>query len=115
MKSFDGKSIQDFGERYFSGDFSFEIDVTRCNKEQLGLLVDSVMNLQKFGRGFNSGYGRIQVKRFQLIKRSISRTPEWEEESFVVKETITEMSEKETVLQALTAWDQYCQETSKCN
>ena len=115
VKSFDGKSIQDFGERYFSGDFTFEIEVTRCNDEQRGLLIESIMNLQKLGRGFNSGYGRIQVMRFQLLIRSITRVPEWEGESFVVKERISETSEKEAVLTALDAWNQYCQETIKCN
>lgn len=110
VKSFDGKSIQDFGERYFSGEFTFEIDVTRCNKKQLGLLIQSIMNLQKFGRGFNSGYGRIQVKRFQLLTRSIARFPEWKEENFIVKEEIIEKSKKKAVFDAIDAWHQYCQE-----
>ena len=115
VKSFEGKSIQNFGERYFSGDFTFEIDVTSCNKEQLGLLIESVMNIQKLGRGFNSGYGRIHVKRFQLLIRCISRVPEWDEESFIVKEEIVENSEKRTVLKALDAWHQYIQEIVNCN
>ena len=73
------------------------------------------MNLQKLGRGFNSGYGRIQVMRFQLLIRSITRGSEWEGESFIVKEKVSETPEKEAVLTALDAWNQYCQETRNCN
>ena len=113
VKSFNGKSIQDFGERYFSGEFTFEIDVTECTRTQLGLLIESVMNMRKLGRGFNSGYGHIQVKQFQLLTRTIIREPEWNGDSFVVKENISESSEKKIVIEALKAWNQFIQETIK--
>ncbi len=108
--TFDGKSMQEFGERYFSGDFSFEIDVNRCNPIQLGLLIKSVLNMKKLGRGFNSGYGRIQIKKFQLLKRSIIKIPVWKENCFIVKEDITEDSLKDDVFEAIQAWEHYLQE-----
>jgi len=115
VQTFDGNSIQDFGERYFSGEFSFEIDVTECEEKELGLLIEAIMNLQKLGGGYNSGYGHIQVKQFQLLKRSINRIPEWKDESFIVKENIDETSEKKPVVEALKSWKEYLQEVPKCN
>jgi len=88
--SFDGTSIQDFGERYFSGAFSFEIDVTRCNNEQLGLLIEAVLNLEKLGRGYNSGYGHIQIKQLQLLERTEMRKLVWKGDYFRVEEEIAE-------------------------
>jgi CRISPR/Cas system CSM-associated protein Csm3 (group 7 of RAMP superfamily) len=105
--SFDSKPIQDFGERYFSGEFTFEIDVTRCTSEQIGLLIESVINLQKLGRGYNAGYGRVQIKRFQLLERTIKRVPEWQEDNFIVKEEFNEISLKNEVVEALEAWNAY--------
>jgi hypothetical protein len=105
--SFDDKSIQDFGERYFSGYFAFEIDVTRCNNIQLGLLLDAIVNLKKLGRGFNTGYGRLKIKQFQLLERFINRTPVWKEDSFLVEENVVERSLKTKVDDAMEAWAQY--------
>ncbi|MFX0173149.1 MAG: hypothetical protein ACFE9L_14730, partial [Candidatus Hodarchaeota archaeon] len=105
--SFDDKSIQDFRERYFSGYFTFEIDVTKCNTIQLGLLIEAIMNLENFGRGFNTGYGRLKIKQFQLLERSVSRTPMWNEDSFLVEEHVVEKSLKAEVVDALEAWTQY--------
>jgi len=105
--SFDDKSIQDFGERYFSGYFTFEIDVTRCNNIQLGLLIDAIVNLEKLGQGFNTGYGRVKIKQFQLLERSVSRTPVWKEDSFLVEENVVEKSLKAEVVDAMEAWTQY--------
>lgn len=105
--TFDNKPAQDFGERYFSGEFTFEIDVTRCTSEQIGLLIESVINLQKLGRGYNAGYGRIRIKRFQLLERTIKRVPEWQEDNFIVKEVFQESSLKNEVLEAMEAWNAY--------
>ncbi|MFX0172889.1 MAG: RAMP superfamily CRISPR-associated protein [Candidatus Hodarchaeota archaeon] len=105
--SFDDKSIQDFGERYFSGYFTFEIDVTKCNSIRLGLLIEAIVNLEKLGRGFNTGYGRLKIKQFQLLERSISRTPVWNGDSFLVEEHVVEKSLKTEVVNAMEAWTQY--------
>ncbi|MFX1533846.1 MAG: RAMP superfamily CRISPR-associated protein [Promethearchaeota archaeon] len=102
--SFDGKAIQDFGERYFSGEFSFEIDVTRCNTEQLGLLLESVINLEKLGRGYNSGYGKLKIVRLQLLERTTKKHLFWKDEDFIVQEERSEKSLKKEVLEAMEAF-----------
>ncbi len=103
--SYDGKSIQDFGERYFTGDFEFEIDVTECNPSELGLLVEAVMYLQKLGRGYNSGYAEIIVKSFGLVARSISRKPKWlTTNEFTIEEEVIEEPIPKEVIQALEEW-----------
>ncbi len=107
-KTFDGISVQDFGERYFSGEFEFEINVSLCSPEEIGLLIEVVMNFQKIGRGFNSGYGRVKVLKFQLKERKTNRIPVWDEsDSFILKEEIIENASKEEVWEALEAWKQY--------
>ncbi|MFX0094176.1 MAG: hypothetical protein ACFFBD_20730, partial [Candidatus Hodarchaeota archaeon] len=88
--SFDGKSIQDFGEKYFSGHFTFEINVSRCTAEQLGLLIQSVLRIEKLGRGYNAGYGRIEVKAIQLVDRQITRSLVWNDTKFQVVKQVTE-------------------------
>ncbi|MFX1286282.1 MAG: RAMP superfamily CRISPR-associated protein [Promethearchaeota archaeon] len=110
VRAFNGKSLQNFAERYFSGNFTFEIEVSKCNKVQLGAIIDAVMKLHKLGRGFNSGYGRIHIKRFQLLKRYTKIFPEWKEDSFIVKEEIEEKFIKQDVLKALQAWFDYVEE-----
>ncbi len=115
VQSYDGNSIQDFGERYFSGEFYFEIDVTQCEKSQLGMLIEAIMNLHKLGGGFNSGYGHIRIQKFQLLYRSIARNPEWDGDGFIVKETVKEKVRKKEVLTSLKSWKEYLKESSKCN
>jgi hypothetical protein len=106
-KTFTGKSVQDFGERYFSGQFTFEIDVTKCDETELGLLLNAAIKLDRLGRGYNSGYGHLKVLKFQLVKRKIKRYPEWQDDSFVVKEDITEESLAQEVIDALQDWEEY--------
>ncbi|MFW9904680.1 MAG: hypothetical protein ACFFFH_10130 [Candidatus Thorarchaeota archaeon] len=102
--TYDRKSVQDFKERYFSGNFEFEIDVTNCSPPQIGLLIEAIMNLEQYGRGFNSGYGKIKVKKFQLLERFVMRYPNWNDESFEIQEKIQEKSLKQEVLDSLEAW-----------
>ncbi|MFW9854178.1 MAG: hypothetical protein ACFFFG_03930 [Candidatus Thorarchaeota archaeon] len=67
--TYDGKTTQDFKERYFSGYFNFEIDVTHCSPQQIGLVIEGAVAFDRLGRGFNTGYGRVEVKKLQLLKR----------------------------------------------
>lgn len=106
-KTFDGKTAQDFGERYFSGEFAFEIDVTRCSPNQVGLLIQAILALQRFGRGYNAGYGHLKVLKFQLLKQNIQRVPVWINDFFMVIEDIAEESLKDESLDALQAWEDY--------
>jgi hypothetical protein len=106
--SFDGKSIQDFGERYFSGEFQFEIDATECSPLELGLVIESVMYLNKLGRGFNAGYAELEVKKLSLILKNISRCPKWvESNEFLIEEKVIENALPEEVTQALLEWQNY--------
>ncbi|MFX1250294.1 MAG: RAMP superfamily CRISPR-associated protein [Promethearchaeota archaeon] len=105
--SFEGKAIQDFGERYFSGEFSFEINVSKCSNEQVGLLIEAVLNLEKLGRGYNAGYGKVQIKRLSLVERESKKDLVWEEEDFTIKEEIIERSLKREVLEAREAFNAY--------
>ncbi|MFX1534455.1 MAG: RAMP superfamily CRISPR-associated protein [Promethearchaeota archaeon] len=105
--SFDNKPVQDFKERYFSGEFTFEIDVTQLNTVERGLIIKSVIAIERLGRGFNAGYGHVKIQEFQLLKRVIRRTTEWTDDKFTVKEEITEESLKQEVLEAMEAWQQY--------
>jgi hypothetical protein len=106
--TYDKKPIQDFKERYFSGDFQFEVDVTFCTRPQLGLLIETIMNLEKYGRGVNSGYGLLQVKKFQLLERQVNRIPTWKTGSFEIQEEIKEKSLKQEVYDCLEAWKNAC-------
>ena len=106
--TFDNKAAQDFGERYFSGDFSFEVDVTKCSPIELGLLINAIMTMKRLGAGYNAGYGHIKVKRFQLVNRTSARKAVWDDEKiFEVQEEIVEDSLKKEVLEAFTAWEDY--------
>lgn len=107
-RGFDDRTIQDFGERYFSGEFFFEIDVTLLSQEQVGLLLEAILRLRKLGRGFNSGYGRIKVLEFQLTEREVSIVPVLNgKKRFTVKEEIEELPLGEEVHSSLEAWKGY--------
>lgn len=104
--TYEGKSIQDFAERYFSGYFSFEINVKKCNPQQLGLIIQGAMNFDRLGRGYNTGYGNVEVKKIQLLKRKIKKIPVWsDEDSFVIKKEITEKSLRNEFEKALEVWN----------
>ncbi|MHA2333463.1 MAG: RAMP superfamily CRISPR-associated protein [Candidatus Hodarchaeales archaeon] len=109
-KTFDGKSVQDFGERYFSGEFEFEINVTKTSNEERGLLIESIISMEKLGRGFNAGYGHLKVVNFQLLKKNVIRTVEWEENKFIVKEKINEESLRDEVTEAMQEWERWINE-----
>jgi hypothetical protein len=106
-KTFDGKTAQDFGERYFSGEFAFEIDVTHCASEQVGLMIQAIMALKRLGRGYNAGYGHLKVLKFQLLERIVQRVPVWIDDFFAVVEDIAEESLKDESLEALQTWEDY--------
>ena len=108
--TFDGKIAQDFGERYFSGYFKFEIDVTHCLSKHIGLLIESILNVEKLGRGYNAGYGHVQVLSFQLIKRIIKKTVVWQENDFVIQEIKEEVYLKDEVMTAMNEWKKYTEE-----
>ena len=87
--------------------FTFEIDVSQCSRKQLGLLLRSILALEKLGRGFNAGYGHVEVKKFQLLKREKKKILVFDGESFVIKTEIAEKSLEKEVTEALEDWDTY--------
>ncbi|MFX0092117.1 MAG: RAMP superfamily CRISPR-associated protein [Candidatus Hodarchaeota archaeon] len=105
--SFDNRPIQDFKEKYFSGEFTFELDVTKLNATERGLIIDSLMVLEKLGRGFNAGYGLVKVQEFQLVKRVVKRVPVMEGDKFIIHEDIAEEPLTKEVFEAMEAWEQY--------
>ncbi|MFQ5980934.1 MAG: RAMP superfamily CRISPR-associated protein [Candidatus Heimdallarchaeota archaeon] len=103
--SFEGKSIQNFGEQSFSGYFSFEIDVTELNSLQLGFILQCILGIEKLGRGFNAGYGHVEVKEFQLLNRITEKRPKWQENKFKILKEIQEESLKKEVESAMQEWE----------
>ena len=112
--TFDGKIAQDFGERYFSGHFMFEIDVTNCHSKHIGLLIESIINLDKLGRGYNAGYGHVKVISLQFIKRIVKKSLIWQNNNFVVQERKEELILKDEVMIAMNDWKTYVEEYT-CN
>ena len=108
--TFDGKIAQDFGERYFSGYFSFEIDVTNCLSKHIGLLIESIINIDKLGRGYNAGYGHVKVLSLQFIKRVITKSLVWQNNNFEIQEGREETILKDEVISALNDWKAYVEE-----
>ncbi|MHA2296253.1 MAG: RAMP superfamily CRISPR-associated protein [Candidatus Hodarchaeales archaeon] len=71
--SYDHKAIQDFKERTISGELMFEIFVDKLDDEELGFITLAAMNIRRFGRGYNSGYGELHIKGFQMVERTSTR------------------------------------------
>ncbi|MHA2299275.1 MAG: RAMP superfamily CRISPR-associated protein [Candidatus Hodarchaeales archaeon] len=104
-KTFDGKIVQDFGERYFSGEFEFEVDVTKTSLVERGLLIKAILNLRKLGRGYNAGYGHLKVISFQFLRREVKNTVEWRDNHFDVNQEIKERSLQSEVTEAMQEWE----------
>jgi hypothetical protein len=66
--------------------------------------------MEKLGRGFNAGYGHLKVVNFQLLKKNVIRTVEWEENKFIVKEKINEESLRDEVTEAMQEWERWINE-----
>ncbi|MFW9992229.1 MAG: RAMP superfamily CRISPR-associated protein [Candidatus Odinarchaeota archaeon] len=88
--TFGRKPIQDFKERYFSGEFSFEIDVTKLDDGELRFLTLAAMNMNRLGRGYNAGYGKLDILDIQLVDRETTRKPVWNGNRFKIEEITVE-------------------------
>ncbi len=69
------KSIQDFGERYIAGEFTFIIELgEELTKEELGYLLKAILYMPELGLGgsVNNGSGRLELK--EIILQEIIRT-----------------------------------------
>jgi hypothetical protein len=111
--AFEGKSVQNFSERYFAGDFEFEIDVSKCAAEEIGMIIEAVIYMQKLGGGYNSGYGKLRVKNLKLVKSEITRKPIiTRNEDFIIKEQIIEEAIPREFTESLKAWNKYLTNTA---
>jgi hypothetical protein len=59
--SYDGIPIQDFRQSYFSGYFTFSIDVTQLTEDEITFLLESLLYIEHYGGGKNAGYGKITI------------------------------------------------------
>ena len=74
--SYDRIPIQDFRESYFSGYFTFSIDVTQLNDDEIKFLMESLLYIETLGSGKNAGYGQVKILDFEFRKVNILRQVE---------------------------------------
>ena len=87
--SFDGTTIQDFIETYFSGYFTFYIDVTKLTDDEIKFLMEALLYVDTLGSGKNAGYGRVKILDFDLQKVTTSRKIVCEDESYKITENVS--------------------------
>ena len=103
---------KNFKHHYFSGEFYFEIDVTDCKPNQLGLLLEAVTHLEKIGGGYNSGYGHISQLKFTLLHRIKTKKRTWDGDGYVIQTEQQEEILQHQIDAALEAWQNYLQNKS---
>jgi hypothetical protein len=74
--AYDRMPIQDFRESYFSGYFSFCIDVSILTDDEIKFLMESLLYIETLGGGKNAGYGRVKILSFEVQKIGIVRNIE---------------------------------------
>ena len=71
------KAIQDFGDRYFSGEFTFIIELNEeLAQEELGFLLQAILYMPELGLGgdINNGAGRLELLEIALQEVIRTRT-----------------------------------------
>ncbi len=108
--SYEGIPIQDFRESYFSGYFTFSIDVTLLTKEEIKFLMESLLYIETLGGGKNAGYGQVKLLDFDLLKIEVIKTVKRNNGIYKVNEEIEaesiefdEIEDWRTILDALDA------------
>ncbi len=86
--SFDGIPIQDFRESYFSGYFTFSIDVTQLTDEEIKFLLESLLYIETLGGGKNAGYGQVKLLDFDLLQVELNKTIKKDNESYKFVEEV---------------------------
>ncbi|MFW9905739.1 MAG: hypothetical protein ACFFFH_15505 [Candidatus Thorarchaeota archaeon] len=108
--TYDRKPAQDFSERYLSGVYRFGIDLTLLNPIERGLMIEACMDLERFGRGYRSGYGKIQTKELKFEKVTTINKSVRQGDKFVIIPDIHCEPIPEDYNQALEAWQNYLEE-----
>ncbi len=105
----DKKSLQDFSEQYFSGEFCFYVEFSKVIPQWLlGLLIEGILGITQLGRGGNSGYGRLEVKEMTLEKVSFERIFGQENNgSIEIVERETTENQNHKLQESLDAWQKY--------
>jgi hypothetical protein len=88
--SYDRIPIQDFRESYFSGYFTFIIDVTQLTDNEIKFLLDSLLYIEYYGGGRNAGYGHVKILDVETQQITIER-------KFVSEDKVLKVIEEETV------------------
>ena len=86
--TYDRMPIQDFRESYFSGYFSFIIDVTNLIDDEIKFLMESLLYIETLGGGKNAGYGRVKIFDFEVQKIAVKRKINRENDAYKVVEEI---------------------------
>ncbi len=86
--SFERIPIQDFRESYFSGYFTFSIDVTQLTKEEIKFLIESLLYIETLGGGKNAGYGQVKLLDFDLQNIEVEKKIEREDGVYKFSEDI---------------------------
>ena len=84
--SFDRIPIQDFRESYFSGYFTFTINVTQLTEDEIKFLVESLLYVEYYGGSRSAGYGHVKILSVQLQHIAIERKFESENGTLKVVE-----------------------------
>jgi len=84
--SYDRTPIQDFRQSYFSGYFSFRIDVTTLTNDEIKFLMESLLYIETLGGGKNAGYGRVKILDFEIQKIGIVRNIERDNSGYKIIE-----------------------------
>lgn len=82
--------IQDFGERYFSGELTIKIELLEeLTREELGFLLKAILYAPELGLGasVNNGGGRVQLK--QITLQEVVRSRGFDKNGKVVEEEKT--------------------------
>jgi len=106
----DKKTLQDFSEQYFSGEFHFHIEFTKeLPSWLLGLLVEGILSMTNLGKGGNSGYGRLEIKDIAFERITFER--KLGQDNGEGKLAIIESEEKENLNERLSgvleAWQKH--------
>jgi len=84
--AYDRIPIQDFRQSYFSGHFTFCIDVTKLTDDEIKFLMESLLYIEILGGGKNAGYGHVKILDFDFQKVEVERDIVQDNGSFKVVE-----------------------------
>lgn len=96
--SYDGIPIQDFRESYFSGYFTFSVDVTQLTNDEIKFLMEPLLYIETLGDGKNAGYGQVKLLDLDLQKVEFTKNIKKDNGSYkFVEEVETESIELDNI------------------